>query len=457
MENSDNILLNLCNRENGSDIFNIEINGIPIYYYFRRYTHNEVLKLHNLGEAAKQPTVGIWEYRSTIVKSLFQLIGLLLFRKRYDNFVYSFYRTEMVDGTYLDKFTDPLIDESNVGDSYIIFEQGRAGRHLRPRLHQNKVIYADAIYWLGSKLWKRKKNEYARRNKDSIEKLYVELVKTFPEVKYDKDAIIRILVKIDLYQKFFSYIFKTIHAINFIAPSRADFIHLIPTAKQNNMRVLELQHGVTYGETLTYSGFFHPLFSPDYFLTFGKIHSAKCYGISEDKVVEIGWAFEKYLKKQIQNTDEKLSVLVVSSPDISDKMVNITCEFASHHPQILFYFRPHPNEQLDSQRLERLKSLPNVRIDNNLENVMVALMRFDNVMGENSTVLYEALSMGKKVGKLNLCGLTPRYLKEEDKACFYEITGAESFASFMNSPIDDGKPKMGIYSKFDSNAINRLL
>lgn len=224
------------------------------------------------------------------------------------------------------------------------------------------------------------------------------------------------------------------------------------------MKVIELQHGITYGETPTYSGFNDILFSPDYFLSFGNVHSANCYGISDDKVFEIGWAFNNYIQKLKKGNEDvsKIKVLVISSPSISEKMVSVTCMFAEKHPDIHFYFRPHPSEQLDGNRLNRLNSCPNITIDNNQENVMVTILMFDNVMGENSTVLYEALSMGKKVGKVQMEGLEPRYLTEDDKSFFYQITDDYTFMDFIKASLD-AKPSKKLYTEFKPEVINQLL
>ena len=456
MQYFDNVYIDICKREDHSKLYDIRIDSIPVYYYIRRYTRKEILKRHGFNENIQAPSVSRKEYRKTIVKSIIQIVKLLLCHRKYDNFIYSFYRTDKVNNLYLDKFTDPLIDYSSIGDSYVIFEVGRAGRHLQPRAHQDKVVFADAIYWLGNKLWKYKKGGYAKNNHKEISKLYDVLVNTFPEVSYDKDAIIRILTKNSLYLKFYHYILKKIHAKRLIAPSRADFEHIVPAAKRLSMKVFELQHGITYGETLTYSGFFDHLFSPDYFLSFGKIESAKCYGITEDKVIEIGWAFDKYIQKQDSNGDNLRTVLVISSPDISETMVVITSFLATKNPDVKFIFRPHPNEQLDKEQLNLLTSYPNIKINNNTENIITTLLQFTNVMGENSTVLYEAQSLGKKVGRLKIDGLTPRYLTEEDRKCFYEITNNETFIEFINAP-KDLKPSKKLYTDFKPEEVNRLL
>lgn len=458
MDSIDNIMVDICNREIQSKLLSIRIDGIPVYYYVRRYTRIEILKQHGHNIAVKHPPVEFLEHCKSVIKSIFQISKLLLSRKKYDIFIYSFGRPDKVNGIYMDKFTDPLIEESNIGNSYVVFEPSRAWKHLTPRMHKDNVIYSDAIYWMGNNMWKFYKKRYEKRNRNELISLYEELVRTFPEVKYNFDSIVSIIIRNYLYYKYFHNILKRIEAKSLVAPSRADFYHIIPVAKKLNMKVIELQHGITYGETPTYSGFNDILFSPDYFLSFGNVHSANCYGISDDKVFEIGWAFNNYIQKLKKGNEDvsKIKVLVISSPSISEKMVSVTCMFAEKHPDIHFYFRPHPSEQLDGNRLNRLNSCPNITIDNNQENVMVTILMFDNVMGENSTVLYEALSMGKKVGKVQMEGLEPRYLTEDDKSFFYQITDDYTFMDFIKASLD-AKPSKKLYTEFKSEVINQLL
>ena len=83
-------------------------------------------------------------------------------------------------------------------------------------------------------------------------------------------------------------------------------------------------------------------------------------------------------------------------------------------------------------------------------------MRFTNIIGENSTVLYEALSMGKKVAKLEMKGLIPLYLKKEDQKLFHIIKDNDDFIEFMNSPIPS-KPNINIYSKYKEDVFNMIL
>lgn len=46
-----------------------------------------------------------------------------------------------------------------------------------------------------------------------------------------------------------------------------------------------------------------PTIDPDYFLTFGDACHKNVFGIPENKIINIGWAFKSYLKQQHLNTE----------------------------------------------------------------------------------------------------------------------------------------------------------
>ena len=216
-----------------------------------------------------------------------------------------------------------------------------------------------------------------------------------------------------------------------------------------------MQHGLTYANTLTYTGFHDPLFTPDFFLSFGKIHSACCYGIEPERIIEIGWGFERYFKDKQEKSSHN-NVLVISDPDVSRKVISVVCKLAESNPDIIFNLRPHPLEILDTNTLSNLSKIKNIVINDNLENIAVVLMRFDCVLGVNSTVLYEALAFKKKVGRLDMEGLDIKFLDEEDKKYFYMISDEKSFIEFINSPFGE-KPSLNIYTPFNPETINKLL
>ena len=453
---SDELLKDICSREEEYGLYNVKIDGISFYHFLRRGVRDKVMQLHELGENIKNPSVRKKERLGFLLKSIWQLLWLIASNRKCDTIFRCFDRLEKVDGLFLDKFTDPIIDEVFSNKDYIILEHGRSGRHLTPRKHGNNVIYTEGINlwaWLAMHL---KRRSFYDKNAKQLDDLVSSIEKAFPEISWDKNGFITYLTRCYYYRKAYKSLFNKLQAKRLFAPARGSFMDIIPAAKENGMTVFELQHGVTYSETLTYSGYLDPQFTPDYFLTFGRINTPKCYGVSNNQVIEIGWAFENYIKNSIRQQVNSKSVLVISSPTISLAMVRITCYLAKLFPKVTFCFRPHPNEQLDANRRYLLSSLPNISLDDNSESVSVALMRFDYVIGENSTVLYEALAMGKVIGKVCMEGLIPKYLDEEDVNYFHIIKDKETFKQFLNSTNKD-KPSKSIYSEFKPELLKKII
>lgn len=456
MPKEDDILKDICKREIDNKLYAIEANHISIYNVVRRSCRDKMMSLYGYGENLRVKRVSVNECRKTFLKSLWQLTKIAITGRKAENLIRSFERIEMVDNLYVDKFTDPLIDFSAISDSFIIFEQARTGKHLTPRIHETDVIYTDCIYRIAHHLLPIIKKLYLKKYNSQVCRLLSTIETTFPEIDINKEEITNSIIENDFCIHLFVVLFRRLCIKRLFAPARGSFMHMIPAAKKLGIKVYELQHGVTYSESLTYSGYNDPMFTPDFFLSFGKINNAWCYGITENKIIEIGWAFENYLNIEHSDYNIQNKVLVISSPAISKQMVAITCLLASSNQHIHFYFRPHPNEQIDSEGLNRIKKYPNITIDNNLENILVTLMRFKNVIGENSTVLYEAMSMGKKVGKLRMNGLEPKYLSEEDVKYFFEIKNNDEFVKFIKAPQEE-KPSKMLYTVFKPDTVNKLL
>lgn len=188
--------------------------------------------------------------------------------------------------------------------------------------------------------------------------------------------------------------------------NRDSFKSQIFAAHQLGLKVYELQHGVTMGPTVLYSGFFNPVIDPDYFLTFGAMWKGELFAMPVDRTINIGFAYKNY----IQSLNVKISkgiesVLVISSPAITEEIVTIVEKLAILYPMNKFYFRTHPQENLSVSQKERLTLcfkcfLFGKSIESNIE-----ILSYEHVIGTNSSVLFEALSLGKNVGRLAFGGL----------------------------------------------------
>ena len=390
-------------------------------------------------------------------KSFWQVLGLLLFNKKATYFIYSFFRVDSVNGIYLDKFTDPLIDYSSIKKDYVIFDRGNNGIHRKPRLHKEKIIYTDAINNIAFVWAIAFVRIFEIKNRKTLNSLWQAIDKSFPEIRYNKRTYSRTIYYLSTLTNVYSFIMRRMGVRYLIAPARHAFLPLIPAAKENGIIVLELQHGITYGETITYSGFRDEYFTPDYFLSFGDMHPNDVYGIDTEHIVNIGWAFGKYFEKGNKEVGQARSnVLVISDPNITDKIIKVVLSLADANPDINFYFRPHPLEILSIDQMKLIANRKNVDLDDNKQNILSTLMRFKYVIGENSTVLYEAISMGKNVGKISMGGLKPIFLQEEDREMFWDISDNDTFKKFVSIPNNIQVHKT-IYSNFDANTFEEVL
>jgi len=104
-----------------------------------------------------------------------------------------------------------------------------------------------------------------------------------------------------------------------------------------------------------------------------------------------------------------------------------------------------------------LSGVDNIFIQGNTVESTLAIMSYKFLLGENSSVLYEALSFGKKVGRINYGGLLPELVEGNVIDGFYYLNGPNDFNFFINSSINtESKVDNLAYSDFDKDKFNSL-
>ena len=135
-------------------------------------------------------------------------------------------------------------------------------------------------------------------------------------------------------------------------------------------------------------------------------------------MINIGCAFKSFLKKR-RIIILKDTYLFLSEPQISQKMVDTLSELANLYPQYSFHLRLHPLEKLTRYQQNSLSGFPNVAIVDNVENSTIACMAYEGVIAENTTVLYEAVSVGIKAARLQYNGFHTIHFKDEPQGMFF--------------------------------------
>lgn len=452
------IIKEVSDREIREKCYDIKIDGIAIYNYVRRALYGRYIGQFGTPIKYRTPKVSKFTKLLSAICSLFQILSLFIKRKKFKYFIYPFYRMDRISDKYLDKFTDPIIDYTSIGDNYIIFESGNNGLHLKPRIHKEHVVYADYVKVISNQITFLRHKAFLKKYSKEFDALYKIIESTFPGIDYDKEFIVNRVYNRFVENKIYRYIFKKLGTKVFIAPSRNDFQHIIPAAKQSGMRVFELQHGFVKNYSVTYSGYKDPLFTPDYFLAYGDLSVNNNYGIDIERIKVIGWAFERYLSQYNTKIEkiEKSDVLMIADPLETEKLIETCLLLAQKYPTINFYYRPHPGEVLDDRFKQKLTNEKNIHLDDNSQNILVTLKNFNHVIGVNSTVLNEALTYGKKVGILYLEGLHPINIDGSEDDYFWKINTIEAFNVFINASPTEKKQRM-IYSEFNVKLFENLI
>lgn len=390
--------------------------------------------------------------------SLKQFIHLIIKKQKIDNVMMGFSRLEKVGDVYVDKFIDPVIEQSNLQNNYIYIEYGKTGCHKLPRCHQKNIFYLDFFYLSFYILGIIISPFILLSNYFTIREFH-QKIKT--GIMQDRSCLRFILFALGeafLQYHFFKFLLKKIHAKRIFGVSRILFFMPSLAAKGMNLPVYEFQHGITNGATCLYSGYYNPDIDPDYFLTFGDACHKNLFGIPENKIINIGWAFKSYLKQQHLNTEIFFDTfLVISEPEISQKVIDIVILFANHFPEYKFHIRRHPQEKFTDKQKEMISGYANILDVSSPVNSNIAILSYDFIIGENSTVLYEALSIGKKVGRINFGGFVLRQYDPTQPDGFYYIHQIEDLKDFISTEFHVGNARKHIYSDFNVDLFNSFL
>lgn len=390
-----------------------------------------------------------------VMKSLFGFIKLL-FQKKKKYLFFSFPRLSYMGDYYIDKLFDPLIDNSICNDNYIIFERHQNSHHYTPRYHSRNVIYLDLIdnfvLFLHIII-----SPFSKRFCDKkVDELYCKLVQAF-EIdeeyrRYLKSCFLRYKLKYFFYSKI---IFFLNPKAVFVAP-RGVYNSVICAAKKKGIITYEMQHGIVLGESISYSGSYCNSVDPDIFLIFGKDNVGSQYGMPVNRVVNIGFPFKTYISNIGLPAYDDNVILLISEPHITDKIIQIAINLTNVvHNRYVFHIRCHPAEELSEKQKREIDQYDNIiNVDNKIES-WVVLSQYKAILGEMSSVVYEALALNKRVGLLNFGGL--HAVQTNDIYGGIPINSENEFESFMQDETYLSYSKSELYSDFSVTLFNQLL
>lgn len=440
------LLAEIVETENNLHLDRFTIFGVPLWRIVRYHTRVEYIN-KKVGYITGSPTVIVGKKQLKFCSGFWTFIG-----KRKLNIFFPFNRLSNIGGQYIDKFTDPVIDESQLIDDVFMIVEAQNYVGAYKRIHKQQTVSNEGRTILSQLIKKCCEIIVPVKYRTTINEMFNFVKDPFMlEDTYIKRFYFEVAHFIARYQ-YYKFWFKVLRPKRVFIVYREGYFPIIAACKKLNIPVAEFQHGITLDNTVSYAGDYDARIDPDYFLTFGEFWKGPQFGMPLDRIVNIGWAYSKYLSHKVSDKGERHAneVLVISSPEISDAILDTLATLSDAQGDFSFHIRLHPCESYSDAQKEKLSKISKaIVVDNKIDSAIV-LPTYKYVVGENSSVIYEALSVGCKVGMLNMCGLRPAVDLPGIQDSFFIISSISDFESFMQGDCSMEHKGKGFYSEFDN-------
>ena len=434
-------------------LYNDTIMGIPLWRLLRHYTRIHYLN-KKTGFVGGSTSIRIGSPRPKLFSGFWKFVG-----KRNLNVFFPFGRLACIDGEYLDRFIDPLISQSDFegGNYFIVDPPNYVGNYKR--LHKSNTVSNEGrtVFRQVLKYWYKISTQimYGKKIGRIFNKCKDDFLLDEKCLCLYKNTIAEFLATYTYYLIWF----RLLKPRRVFVVFRELYFPQIAVCKRLGIPVAEFQHGITMGDTVSFTGDYDPCIDPDYFLVFGEFWKGPQFGIPLNKIFCVGWAYKNLIAEKIgESVSMKVNrILVISSPEITDAIIDTLAELSKANEEYGFDIRLHPCESLSLEQEKKLKLVHNAQVvDNKIDSAMV-LPSYKYVVGENSSVLYEALSVGCKVGMLKMCGLNPVIDRPGIKNNFFVIYNCEDFKKYIQQDNQHVKSETIFYSDYDNNTFMEFI
>lgn len=407
---TDEILKIIINYENEENLFSKKIKGVYFYKLIRVALYNKILNIifgtKNAQDSMKNQTIVLIFLKAYII-NLFKSKG------NFNTLLFDSGRVFSREGKKESIYMFDIIKK--LKNKEVSF------RIVYPWITPNENRIFDALptfrYFLQYVFLTIKlKLNFQKFNKDEvelIEKCNKELCKLLginPNSSlFDKSEISREVEKFKIqYNYYYSYFKKkNIKEIYIICAYGKEGI--VAAAQDLNIKVIEIQHGAITKYHLAYhypTNHKIPYF-PDYFYSFGKYWEEIVVFPKGTKLKVYGFPYlQNQLIKYKEVAEIKDQILFISQGHIGEKLLYKAIEFASKNENKNIIYRLHPGELRYSikqyQDILKKYNLKNFILEDCKKNLYELIKESEYIFAVSSTVIYEALALGKDVGIINL-------------------------------------------------------
>jgi hypothetical protein len=385
----------------------------------------------------------------------------LLFLRRSEFLFVGFPRRRLESGLWVDPFSDPLIEHLGAARCACV-EKPFFGRHYRPA-KTRRVAYLDGILLLAAGASRIASWLVAPFSRQALASLTGPLGQrlALPERRL-RMMIVAAAIEHRVESAGMRLLLAVVRPRCIFLTSRWVHAPLIRAARRKGVRVIELQHGAVTRGGYAYATPYDPDFDPDAMLTFGPYWNDFDWGIDPENVADVGYRYIWLRRHQSMGAGRRgRKVLLISKPSRNAYLSSVFMEIVRRFPERDFVLRLHPQDAFRWESRYPVGELPNVRVSTEAHaDLYDVFTECDLVIGDESTVLYEAAFFGLTVAILNLDGRnTSPALAFAGSFGFTEVRNPDDLESLLRRETRSVDPAEGnpFFSDFDAARFDEIL
>ncbi|WP_436344041.1 hypothetical protein [Natronorubrum sp. FCH18a] len=424
--------------ERDYSLFNLKIDGVPIWERLRFSTYQEIKQQSGTGQAHTSVNLDnndhvkgakIW------LRNLFHRNPFLT-SKSDVIFVGHQRRKKKLDGYWWDIYCDPIHEEGSLNSVH--FEKPYLLKHRTPAKTESLrylefIIYGGTIQrklGLHNITLSPEEKDYLNDVQEGIHQRFNTEIKLSNKVQ-------RLLrnrrCRLWLYKRLLDKIDPEV-AVVVVSYGKHMFIE---ACKQKGIPVIELQHGVIYPDHLgySYSGDRTKTTFPDYLLTWGEFWGKDIeFPIPDNRVIPVGYPHLDQSTNQYENVRPRDQILFISQGTIGKQLSKFAMELDQHPGvdyKIVYKLHPGEYDRWETEYPWLLEA--DFEIIDNSDRQLYKLFAESSVqIGVGSTAVYEGLAFGLETYVYDCPGSSILQPLVDDGAATI-ISSADKLASILGS------------------------
>ncbi|WP_254761519.1 hypothetical protein [Natrinema marinum] len=381
-------------------LFELRVDGVPIWERIRFHVHREIAEQNGTGQAHTGVGDDWRDYlrgAGLFLKNIVQKNPYLT--AEHDILFWGHHRRKKRDdGYWWDIYCDPIHECSDY--DYVHYEKPHMLEHRSPARTSN-LRYLDLIEHGGTI------QQLLGVNEPSIPKAERDRLEAAQDAirdRFDADVDLVSMAKEALHVRrttlpLYRWLLKRVDAelaVIVVSYCRETFID---ACKEQNVPVVELQHGVIYDHHFGYS-FRGPRTKetfPDYLLTFGDFWKESVeFPIPDDRVFPIGYPYLEQSIDKYDDVETKDQLLFISQGTIGEQLSKFALEVDRHSEidhEIVYKLHPGEYDRWETEYPWLLETDIEV-VDSSDRQLYKLFAESDAQIGVGSTAVYEGLAFG---------------------------------------------------------------